>query len=360
MREGDPEFEALRDAIAELAAGSAPALVAEARAEAFARVRALLTDAIAHELLGRARSLIAGEAPGPAPPKKPKAQKTEPRRRPHRVKETPVAPPQDEPALGCYVYGITLETSGESDQDRPAGVDGRYRIRQITGGGLTALVSDVDLSEFGEEPLVENLNDVEWLERMARTHEQVLEWAMDRATVVPMRLCTIYNGEAQVLEMLGRERGALREALERLTGKSEWGVKVIATPGALHDSLEADEGAAPDLSPGTAYIEARRREARAKERLDELAEGWAIRVHERLAVVAFEALRNPPQAPGVAGYDGEMLLNGVYLVEYRAVESFREVVDVLASELGQHGVEVELTGPWPAYNFVKSSIEAAR
>ena len=36
------------------------------------------------------------------------------------------------------------------------------------------------------------------------------------------------------------------------------------------------------------------------------------------------------------------------------------MVERLADEYQSLGVSVELTGPWPPYNFVKSSIEAAR
>jgi hypothetical protein len=55
-----------------------------------------------------------------------------------------------------------------------------------------------------------------------------------------------------------------------------------------------------------------------------------------------------------------MFLNGVYLVPDVAAPTFRDVVDTLADEFDRHGVEVDLSGPWPAYNFVKCSIEAAR
>ena len=46
-----------------------------------------------------------------------------------------------------------------------------------------------------------------------------------------------------------------------------------------------------------------------------------------------------------------MLLNGAYLVEAEQVQRLAE----LARELEQHhravGAQVELTGPWPPYNF---------
>src|SRR5919108_628288 len=178
-----------------------------------------------------------------------------------------------------------------------------------------------------------------------------------------MRLCTIYSSEEQVREMLVRERTQLLDALERLEGKAEWGVKLIAEPGALERAAAAKRTDGPEErteSRGTAYMNRKRREARAQEEEDQVAEEWGRALHERLSEAASEALLNPLQRPEVSGHDGEMLLNGVYLVEDRDVEDFRALVDRLTDEYRAVGATVELTGPWPAYNFVKSSIEAAR
>src|SRR5437764_871217 len=62
MREGDPEFEALRDAIDAYGLTRAADVVAEARIAAEAKVRAMLTDAIAESLLEHAEPGL--EQPG--------------------------------------------------------------------------------------------------------------------------------------------------------------------------------------------------------------------------------------------------------------------------------------------------------
>jgi hypothetical protein len=113
-------------------------------------------------------------------------------------------------------------------------------------------------------------------------------------------------------------------------------------------------------SPGAAYMRDKAREARVREASDEIAETWAQGVHERLARTASEALLNPLQNPEVSGHIGEMLLNGVYLVDDQDADRFRGVIAELSEEYSRMGATVELTGPWPPYNFVKSSIEAAR
>jgi hypothetical protein len=289
----------LRDAIAGLAGEDAAELVEQARADARARVRAILADAMAEAMLDAARDAI-------APP-----------------------PPPAEAGDGWYVYGVV----------RAGAVAPPEGARAVIEGDLAAIVREVPLSEYGEAALRRNLEDIAWLEEAARHHETVLDELLGATTVIPLRLCTIYRSEDAVREMLAAEHAALVEALERLAGRTEWGVKAFRAP--------ADESAADTDASGGAYMERRRREAEARRRADADVEA----AFQRLAALSEEALANPLQRRELTGRDEEMILNGVFLVEDANEPAFRAVVE----ELG-----FELTGPWPPYNFVKRSIEAAR
>jgi len=312
---------ALRKAIDAHAADRLPALVLEAREAAEKRVRSILTDAFAESLLAGAQAELGGPAPSTG-------------------------------ESGIYVYGVVWAKGAELAAD----------VELIAHEDLAAIARTVSLDEFGEEQLHERLNDVRWLEALARRHEAVLDEALSRMTVVPMRLCTIYRGEAQVEEMLAAEHDVFADALARLEGRAEWGAKLIAEPGALERAAAGAETAekAEALSPGASYMRGKGRQARAREELDRVAGEWAEEVHERFSRRATEALVNPVQNPEVSGHVGDMLLNGVYLVPYDDVGKLRADAEALAQEFEPMGASVELTGPWPAYNFVKGSIEAAR
>jgi hypothetical protein len=52
-----------------------------------------------------------------------------------------------------------------------------------------------------------------------------------------------------------------------------------------------------------------------------------------------------------------MLLNGAYLVEVERTEGLRRLLSELEDRHHDLGARLELTGPWPPYNFV--SREAA-
>jgi hypothetical protein len=195
-----------------------------------------------------------------------------------------------------------------------------------------------------------------WVEATARAHEGVLEQTREQVTVVPMRMCTVYRAEAGVREMLRREAVALTEALTHLDGKTEMGVKVFADRTQVKSQAEPEiEG--PDA--GTAYMQRRRRERdRAEEDAERLARA-AEEVHERLVAVVAEARLTPVQRPEATGRAGEMILNGVYLVEDDSLDHFAREVSELQDTFGPSGLRLELTGPWPAYNFVPDAIGAA-
>ena len=48
-----------------------------------------------------------------------------------------------------------------------------------------------------------------------------------------------------------------------------------------------------------------------------------------------------------------MILNGVYLVDREREDELRAALEELRSGHGDRGLVLELTGPWPAYNFVR-------
>jgi len=321
VREGDAAFEALRAAIAGLAASDAAELVAESRALARAKVRDILAEAMADAMLDAASGVA-------APPVEP-------------APETPVAAAPQTPAgeRGWYVFGVVRAGT----YDLPTGVT------MCEAEGLAAVVREVSLEEYGAEPLREHLEDIAWLEEAARRHETVLDDLLRITTVIPLRLCTIYRSEDAVVDMLRAERAELREALGRLAGRTEWGVKAFRSPAPVFD----DEG----FASGEAYMERRRMEAASRQRADEAADAEVSEAFARLAELAVEALANPLQARELSGRPEEMVLNGVFLVEDVVEDGFRAAVDALdrASSLSY-----ELTGPWPPYNFVKRSVEAAR
>ena len=315
-------------------------LLEEARGLARERVLAVLVDELAEVMLAQMREELtpARSAQSPAA------------RRPRPAE-------QDDEALGCYVYGVvSADEAGPPEGVR--GIDPSHLTTTVEAEGLFAVVSLVPLADFDEKPLRERLTDMGWLERTARTHEEVLEVIGRERTLIPMRLCSIYRDQEGVEEMLRREADALQTGLDHLRGRTEWGVKVFAdrtamAPGAspLAESVADDQTA-----EGTAYLHRRRDEHRQLERADQELEDACQEIHSGLGAFAADARVLPVQRPEVTGYEGEMILNAAYLVSDQEHEEFVAELDRLRE--GFEALELILTGPWPAYNFVPGPIGA--
>jgi gas vesicle protein GvpL/GvpF len=240
-----------------------------------------------------------------------------------------------------YVYGVA--------EDDPA--LGQLRgIELIRHGTLTAIVREVPLEEYGESALPERLNDREWLERNVRAHEEVLQGAAAATAVVPLRFGTIYRSREHVGEMLGERAGEFAEAIERVRGHVELGVKAWMDPDALERMLAAGDVPAPGGGAGAAYLQQRAREQERSRELEARCAELAEEAHRRLSAAAVADVVNRPQPRELTGRSEVMLLNGAYLVR-EGDDRLRGEVERLAAEHADLGIEYELTGPWPPHNF---------
>ena len=246
-----------------------------------------------------------------------------------------------------WVYAVA-DDAAPAFTGGPIGVGGGS-ARPLSAAGLTVIVGTVARSEFGEAALRQNLEDLDWLERTARAHHEVIETVAKERPVVPMRLATVYSSDEAAAGMLGERAADLRQTLTRLAGCSEWGIKAYAAmpdDGADGQNLEAD---GPSTGPGAAYLRRRRAQLSARRDARQEAVASAQAVHAELGRRAASARLYPPQSPEIAGRSGSMILNAAYLVADDRAEEFGAAVTELAARHG--ALQLTLTGPWPAYSF---------
>lgn len=250
---------------------------------------------------------------------------------------------------GCYVYAVTrgLDVAGH-DPVSASGLRGEP-VRLVPHAGLQALVSDVDLGEFGEEGMRRNLEDLAWLEEVARTHDAVVASVAERAPTAPLRLGTITYDEDGVRERLTQWHDALVGALDRVEGRAEWSVKAFAPqPGAAVPSQEPAPSTG-GAGAGAAYLTRRRAQIQARHEADRGAAELADRLHASLSGHSVASRRLPPQDPRLSGHPRPMTLNAAYLVDRAAGEEFAALAGRLADEHPEAGMVV--AGPWPPYSF---------
>jgi hypothetical protein len=248
--------------------------------------------------------------------------------------------------------GLALWAYGAVKGDAPGpsgcpGVDPAHQVELIRHAGLAAVVSPVPVDAFGEASLQESLEDLERLERLARAHNDVLQAALQHGAVVPFRICTIYESATRVKEMLACERIRLTAVLERIGGMAEWGVKVYANGGG------GPEAAPSQPASGTDYLRRRRAERDAAAIAQRTVDSAVEDLHTRLRRRAADAVLHPPQPPELSAHWGAMVLNAAYLVADGDADAFGALIAALAAGQRSAGLDLVLTGPWPAYNFTE-------
>jgi gas vesicle protein GvpL/GvpF len=245
---------------------------------------------------------------------------------------------------GVWLYAVTRDP-GPAVLGELTGVSGETP-RRVEAAGLSAVVGDVPLSSFGEEALRRNLEDLDWLAAVARVHDSVIIALIDRGPAIPMRLATVYHGDDRVRRVLESRAAEFARALDQVTGRTEWGVKVFLAP--APDPPPA-AGSPSSRGAGTAYLARRRAALDSRERQERCAAEQADRVHTALAALAVDARIHPLQSRALAGEDARMILNGAYLVDNEHTLRFAEAT--VACDQDNDAIRVRLTGPWPPYSF---------
>jgi hypothetical protein len=250
----------------------------------------------------------------------------------------------------CAVQARHEPNLGRSRRRAPSGLAGLGKLRLLDAGrGLWLVVADAPLSRYGEASIQRGLENLTWLSRCAVAHEAVIEHCLRAPGVVPMKLFTIFDSDVSALAEIGRKRPQLDRLMRLVAGRREWGVRIRAVP--APSRLRTVRPVSKPLSTGASYLAAKKH---ARDTARELAEREHARVNRTfatLAALAVDARRHPP----VAGAEHtRLILDAAFLVGTRAAAGFRALTRRVARDLGRNGYGVEVTGPWPPYNFIES------
>lgn len=252
-------------------------------------------------------------------------------------------------AAGTLEYAYAVIRAADTPRaalERVRGVAGEP-VRAVRHEGLAVLAGPVPAADFDEGPLRERLEDLSWLEDVARAHQQVVDTAGTDTCVIPVRMATVCRGEDGLRRLLAGGRDRFAAALDRLEGRVEWGVKAYAAPASRPEEPSADPSAAVS---GRDYLRRRSAQRRTSEQAHEHTEEGARRVHEALTALAEGARLHPPQDVRLSGEADRNVLNAAYLIPREESEAFAQRVGELAGR--ELGLRLELTGPWAPYSFV--------
>jgi gas vesicle protein GvpL/GvpF len=258
---------------------------------------------------------------------------------------------------GWYLYGITRGGMSATDLNRQQALSELLvtaPLELVQEGALAAIVQSVPLSEFEAEALEARGDDAAWLEALVSGHNEVITRVHERQAVLPARFGSLYPDTAAVRGALADARDELAAQLDRLEGHDEWAVHVYADP-ELSERVAADariqslEEEIATARPGRAYFLKRKLEEERAAASRQAVMHLAQTAYEQLAQFADTGQVSPPVRTATRAGGLTEILRAAFLVARAELDAFRAELLTLES---RHGVQTELTGPWPPYSFV--------
>jgi hypothetical protein len=270
-------------------------------------------------------------------------------------------------ATGTYVYCVIADTRRPSLGRRPKGLAGLRRLRllevNVEAGDVRrrrppatrrpmrtwAVVADAPLDQFGEAAIKRGLNDLEWVSRLAVAHEAVVESFISSAAVLPMKLFTIFTGDARTLEHIRRQRAQIDRAIARVVRQDEWGVRVVLDRARATAAPPA--GRQSTTKAGATFLRRKKAHLEAVSGLARRSREVVADLYDRLGSHAsVDRRRGAGELPAPGG---PLLLDAAFLVPRKRTARFRAAVAREARSLAPQGYVVTLTGPWPPYTFMQ-------
>ena len=246
-----------------------------------------------------------------------------------------------------HVYGVV--PAGAVVHLPTPGIGGTS-VRAVPVGEFTALVSMLDGRRFGVAVWREQAEDPEWLAPVAAQHHEVLAAVAADSDVVPFRLPALYADEERMRAALEADAPGLLRAMDRVHGQVEWGVQVFLT-----SDMEDQEASKP--ASGSDYLRMRSEQASRRERDRAGLRERVTAIHDALARAASRSVVNPPQHPALSGRREPMVLNSAHLVPRDRRDAFLAAVGEAHQNVATPGLRIEVSGPWPPYNFTGAEAE---
>ena len=267
------------------------------------------------------------------------------------------------PLEGFYLYCVR-KSLGASSVFLAKGIDEEGEVFTRTYQGLEAVVSKVSLEEFDSETInLKAQNDLQWIKEKAVIHETVIEEAMRNGgeilSLIPMKFGTIFKEEKALQEALNKRHEQFKETLEKLEGKQEWSVKAYLTDQNKFEkavkeknvTIQEKERDIAGMPEGMAFfIEEELKDVISSEVNKELNHA-VEELYESLSRQAEATVQNHILGRELTGKREPMVLNAACLVAGGKIEDFIVAARRLNQESEEKGLDLELSGPWPAYHF---------
>src|SRR4051812_19905117 len=247
---------------------------------------------------------------------------------------------------GRYVYGIIAGRDPLTFGKMGLGGQGEM-VYTVNHGDISGVVSRTSVFIF--DPTREN----------ALAHEHVIESVMKSHTIIPMSFGTVFRTDDDIREVLRSIYPSLKDVLEQMSGKVEFGLKVTWDRDQIVEELKRQ-----DEEIHRFHLEITKKHLQstylARMQLGRMIDKALVETSSQYVREIYEALRNVCVASRDNKPIGEkMIMNAAFLIERQRETEFDAAVNRVAKRFGNR-LNFRYTGPWPPYNFVNIRLKLER
>lgn len=248
-----------------------------------------------------------------------------------------------------YVYALVRAEKRPQLRAMPAPMPGGEPVRLVAAAdSLWLAVSSVPKQDYSKGVLELGLQNLGWVGPRAVAHEAVVEHFLSCTALLPMQLFTLFTSDERAVDHVLRTHHRIERILDRIERHVEWGLRLTWDEKAVRQAVEQRHAEA--AATGAAYL-ARKRDLLDVSRSELVAAREAAERLYRTLVHEVAAARRHNETEEAAPHS-RLLLDAAFLVHSDKTGAFRALLRRQARILGETGIVVSLTGPWPPYNFV--------
>ena len=245
---------------------------------------------------------------------------------------------------GKYIYGI-IRHAGPLDFG-PIGIGKRAdMVFGINYKDISAIVSNSPIIQYEARRV------------FMIAHQKVLEEVMKRFTVLPVRFSTIseHNDDSGILRILEKDYEKFDGLLNKMDGKKELGLKVLAHETPIYESILEKYDEIRSLRDKLINLPADKTHYQ-RMKIGEMVAETLKKEIENYKNIILDILNPLAEDVNVNDNYGElMILNAAFLIKNTSETIFDNTVNDLDEKYGNY-MTFKYVGTLPPYNFVNLTI----
>jgi hypothetical protein len=264
---------------------------------------------------------------------------------------------------GYYLYCIREK---QDEKFEAPGLFENSKAFSLPYKNLEAIVSEVPSDLLNSDQIKSKAqNDLNWIKEKAQRHEAVSEQAMKISgkiyPVIPLRFGAVFQTKQKVEQSLKECYSRYHECLGELKGKQEWSVKVYLID---HKPLEAEvmehdqyflakNAEIAAMPKGMAYFFQSELNDMLSDAVKQKIEEHTQSIFDSLARFACASLHGKLLEKEFTGRQDPLVLNAIYFINEDKISGFKLEIERLDPFMKTRGLQLEYSGPWPPFHFVK-------